>query len=95
MTSLKNRSEEELNQQAEINKQIELLEEKLRRRLNRDALLRYGNIKAANPEFAINILVAMNQVLGNDSQSLINDEDFKKILKSLQPKKRDFKIRRK
>jgi len=89
------KTEEDIRAEQELVQQIQLMEENLRKRLTREALLRYGNIKAANPETAIKILVAITGYINRTNIEIINDRDFKTILKKIIPKKRDIRITRK
>jgi len=77
----------------ELQQQIAALEQNLRSRLTRDALARYGNIRAANPEQAVKVLVAMTQLL-TKTDKMITDSEFKDILREIIPKKRSINIKR-
>jgi len=81
-------------QSEELAQQILIMEQVLRTRLSRDALLRYSNIKAANPNQAFNVLVGTIKVLEQINQN-INDDEFKEIIRDLNPKKRNITIKRK
>ena len=59
-----------------------------------DALV-YANIRAANPNFAVQILVTLAQYIEKTKITRIDDKEFKLLLKEIAPKKRDFKIKRK
>lgn len=79
----------------EIQRQIILIENKLREHLDKEALTRYFTIKTANPEFALQagmfIINAINQKYLNQK---LSDAEFKAILKKLQGPKREFNIRK-
>ena len=61
----------------------------------KDALSRYGNIKAAHPEKAIQVLVVLGQLIQQGKVNQINDAQLRELLKKLTPEKTDFKITRK
>ena len=80
-------------EQQKIKQQITELELAVKQKLTKEALQRYGNIKAAYPDKAVQLLVRLAQNL--DKFNTINDSQLKEILKQMTPKKREFKIRRK
>jgi len=62
--------------------------------MSKDAILRYGNVKAAYPDKAMQIILMLGQAMQSGQVDVISDEMFKNILKKLTPQKREFKIRR-
>ncbi len=88
-------TDDEALAEQELARKVQALEENLRRRLSRDALLRYGNIKSANPEMALSILVTLTGYLERNRDGNLSDEDFKAMLKEMVPRKRDISIMRK
>lgn len=88
--------QDQLQQQMQVEQQIEALEQVVKAHLDKDALTRYGNIKAANPQKAVQILVILGQAIqAGHIRTMLNDEQFKAILEKLTPEKKEFKIRRK
>ncbi len=85
----------EAHAEQELAAKIQALEDYLRRRLSREAFLRYGNIKAANPDMALSVLVTVTGYLERNDVSMLSDGDFKAMLKKMIPKKRDISITRK
>lgn len=83
--------QQQQQEQAQFMEQVEKLEQAARQKLTKDALMRLGNVKAANPEVALQAMAAIMQI----KKDVINDDDLKHILKMIQPKKRDIKITRK
>ena len=81
-------------EQAQAQQQIEQLELIVKQVLSKEALIRYGNIKVAHPEKAIQVLVVIAQLIQQQNIQKLTDEQFKEILKKLTPKKREFKIKR-
>ena len=81
------------NEQQELLAQIQQLEMQFVAKLTKQARERFGNIKAANPQGYVQIMIALSQTFTNMEN--VNDEQFKEMLRQLQPKKRDIKITRK
>ena len=89
---------EQLPQQAQeeeqLKRQIEQLEMIVRQALTKEALQRYGNLKVAFPDRAVQLLVILAQTIQSGQINKIDDNTLKEILKKLSPKKRDVKIKR-
>ncbi len=83
------------DQENQLEQQIEQLEMVVKETFTKDALSRYGNIKAAHPEKAVQLLVVLAQLIQQGKIQQINDAQLKEILKKLTPEKKDFKIIRK
>lgn len=98
LEELKNQQEAALQQQtgeqAQLEQQIEQLEMMVRQVFTKDALSRYGNIKAAHPKKAVQVLVVLGQLIQQGKIKQINDAQLKEILKKLTPEKKDFKIKK-
>jgi|TARA_Y100000310_G_scaffold97577_1_gene95216 programmed cell death protein 5 len=99
LEELQNKMQEQQNQQVQeelkLQQQIEVLEEFVKKHLTKEAIQRYGNLKAAHKEKAIQVITLIAQALQSGQiTDKISDEQFKQILKQLQPDKREFKIRR-
>jgi len=75
--------------------QLNLLEQEVKKYLSRDAILRYGNIKAVNPEKARQIIVLLSQLIQNGQiREQISDEQFKQLLLQIQEPTKTFNIRK-
>ncbi|MBI2499419.1 DNA-binding protein [Candidatus Woesearchaeota archaeon] len=87
---------EDLNKRLELQRQIALIEESAKKYLDRDALQRLGNLKSAYPEKALQVsaLILQNAEAGN-LKRMLNDEQLKQLLISLDEPKREFKFTRK
>ena len=89
---------EKIQQQAQeeeqLKQQIEQLEMMVKQVLTKEALQRYGNLKAAFPDRAVQLLVILAQAIQSGQINKIDDDTLKEILKKLSPEKRDVKIRR-
>ncbi|MFH1642881.1 MAG: DNA-binding protein [Nanoarchaeota archaeon] len=79
-------------EQAQLQDQIDQLENIVKQVLTKDALSRLGNIKAAHPEKAIQLLVVLAQYIQQNQLSQINDVQLKEIIRQITPKKKEFKI---
>ncbi len=79
--------------EGKISQQIEQLEAAIKPLLTKEALARYGTIKAAYPEKAVQVLLVLGQAAQRGQISLVTDDLLKKILIQLTPKKRDTQIR--
>ena len=82
-----------MSEQEEIQQKVEELELVVKQSLTKDALERYGNIKAASPEKAIQLLVVLGQAIQAGQIQQIDDSKLKEILMQITPEKRDFKIK--
>lgn len=86
---------EDYKEQQELEHQLQLLEQRIRKVLSKDALQRYGNIKAANPQFAVHILLALSQYIEKTGLRSIDDKNFKLLLKQMVPNRKNINIKRK
>ena len=84
-----------LQEQEQMNQQIAQLESIVKTLFTKDALQRYGNLKSAHPEKAVQLLVAVGQMVQKGNPRQIDDEQMKRMLIMLEPKKRQIKITRK
>ncbi len=89
------KEDEEQLERAELEQQIDALEAAVKIRFTREALQRYGNLKAAHPEKAVQLLVVIGQALQQGYANTINDEQLKDILRKITPEKKEFKINKK
>ncbi|PIN86760.1 hypothetical protein COV19_03070 [Candidatus Woesearchaeota archaeon CG10_big_fil_rev_8_21_14_0_10_44_13] len=85
---------EQAQQEAQMQQQISQVEAVVKQRLTKEALQRYSNIKAADPDKATQLLLLMAQFLQAGRASTITDDMLKQILMKTAPKKREMKIRR-
>ena len=87
--------QKQAEEQQQIQAQLEQLETLVKQFLTKEALQRYGNLKAAHQEKAIQLLVILGQAIQQGQiKEKITDEKLKEILKQLQPEKKEFKIKR-
>ena len=82
-------------EQAQLQQQIEQMENIIKQFLTKDALIRYGNLKTAHNEKALQLMVMLFQAIQKGQiQNKIDDFTLKKILQQITPKKRDISIKR-
>jgi len=74
--------------------QIAQLEDFIRQYLTKDALSRYGNLKIAHPEKAVQVLVLLSQAIQSRKIKVIDDATLKSVLQKLSPEKKEFRIRK-
>lgn len=87
--------QEQSQQQVQMQQQIEQMEEIVRQFLTKEALERYGNLKTAHAEKAIQLLVVLLQAIQRGQiKNKIDDSMLKKVLEQMTPKKREIKIKR-
>lgn len=80
--------------QAELQRQVEVLEAVAKQYLSREAVQRYYALKSAHPEKAIRaIMLLTSLVQANQITEKLSDEDFKDLLQRLD-QKREFNIKR-
>ncbi|MFC1730898.1 DNA-binding protein [candidate division KSB1 bacterium] len=90
-----NYAQENTQQEAQIQEQINQIEAVVKQRFTKEALQRYSNIKAADPEKASQLLLIIAQFLQAGKINQIDDETLKNIIIRVTPKKREMKITRK
>ncbi len=87
--------QQQAQEEAQLQQQIEQLEAVVKQAFTKDALQRYGNLKAAHPEKAIKVLVILGQLMQSGKISdKVTDEQFKLLLMQIEPKKQEFNIKR-
>ena len=96
MRAQQDKLQNQMQEQAQAQQQIEKMEMLVRQFLEKDALERYGNLKTAHQEKALQLLVVLFQAIQKGQvQGKIDNPTLKKILEQITPKKKEFKIRRK
>ena len=82
----------EFGEEAQLQQQIQQLEMSVKQIMTKDALQRFGNIKAAHPERAIQVLAIFGQAIQTGKIDKIDDDLLKEILIKIVPKKKEFKV---
>ena len=87
--------QQQTSEQAQIQQQIEQMENIIRQCLTNEALTRYGNLKTAHNDKALQLLIILFQAIQKGQiQGKIDDLTLKKILEQITPKKREINIKR-
>ena len=85
----------EQDERLKLQQQMFNIENNAKNFLEKDALLRYGNIRSVNPQRAFQIALIINQLAQEGKiDETINDTKFKSILVSLENQKKEFHINR-
>ena len=87
---------DELEEKMKLQQQVAVLESNAKQFLDKEALMRYGNIKAVDPEKAIKIAMLISQAVQNGQlKEKLSDSQFKDLLMSLQEPNKEFNVVRK
>ncbi len=78
----------EQEEQAQAQQQLQQIESQVKARLTKDALSRYGNIRTAHPELAVQVILVMAQLLEKQPDRMIDDAELKKLLQFIQLQKK-------
>lgn len=72
-----------------LQKEIDAIEEFVKQKFTKDANTRYGNLKTAHPEKALQLITILAQIIQSGSlQAQITDEQLKSLLEKLSPNKK-------
>ena len=89
------RMQQQTQEHAQIQQQIEQMESVAKQFMTKEALARYGNLKTAHQEKALQLLLVLFQAIQKGQvHGKIDDSTLKKVLEQLTPKKREIKIKR-
>ena len=87
--------QQQANEQSQVQQQIEQMEDIVRQFFTKEALARYGSLKIAHHEKALQLLLILFQAIQKGQiQGKVDDSTLKKILEQLTPKKKEIKIKR-
>lgn len=85
----------ELKKQIQLQQQIEMLENMAKQFMTKEAISRYGNLKTAHYDKAIQVIALIAQAVESGQlKGKLDDESFKNLLQQLSPEKKEFKISR-
>lgn len=93
LEQLQKQYQSQVEDQQNLQQQIQQLETLIKSMFTKEALQRYGNIKAADPEKAVQLLVIISQAMQGSPVRKIDDNQLKAILKRITPEKREMKIK--
>lgn len=89
------RAQQQASEQQQIQQKIEYVENAIRPYFTKDALERYGNLKTAHQEKALQLIFILYQAIQKGQVTgKIDDSMLKKLLEQITPKKRDITIKR-
>jgi len=89
-------NQEDVQEKMKMEQQLAMLEELAKQNMSRDAISRFGNLKAAHPEMAVQVMAFIAQgIQAGKIQGQISDESLKTILTSFQQPKKEFRLTRK
>lgn len=83
MQRMQEQASQQQAEEAQASQQLAALEGMVKVRLTRDALQRYGNIKAAHPERAVQLLVVLGRLINTGRAGMIGDEELKSVLRMM------------
>lgn len=87
---------EALKEQIQLQRQIAVLENIAKQKMTKEAITRYGNLKSAHPEKAIQLIAIIAQAVQQGQiTEMVTDEKLKQLLIQLEPPKKEFKITKK
>lgn len=94
LEELQQQAQSQIKEQVEMQQQLEMLETFIKQYLTKEAIQRFGTLKAAHPEKAVQVMAALAQAIRSGQiRDKINDEMLKSILWQLQNQK-EFRIRK-
>jgi len=86
---------EEKNEELELLSQINMIENIAKKKMSKEAIARYGNLKVAHPEIAVKAISAIAQAVQTGYlKEQLSDDDFKDLLIELQRGKKELKLKR-
>jgi DNA-binding TFAR19-related protein (PDSD5 family) len=81
-------------EQDQLQQQIQQLENAVKQAFTKEALERYGNLKIAYPDRAVQLLVILSQAIQSGQINIVDDKMLKEILKKINPEKKEINIKR-
>ena len=96
LKEIQEKQQEQLQEELQLQQQIQQLEAVVKQFLTKEALQRYGNLKTAHPDKAMQLLIILGQAIQQGQiTEQITDEKLKSLLRQLEPPKQEFKITKK
>jgi len=85
----------DVNERLRLREEIANIESIAKKYMTREAIIRYGNVKAAYPELAIGVMAMIaNAINSGQMVNKIDDNTFKSILGKIQEGNKGRSIRR-
>ncbi len=94
LEELNKQLDEQMQEESQLQQQIQQIELAVKQKMTRGALERFGNIKTAYPEKAIQVLVVLARGIQLGKIATVDDATLKEILQTLTLEKRDMQIRK-
>lgn len=95
MRELLNTQAQQQSEEIKLKQQLQQLEMMIKQLFTKEALERYGNLKVAHPEKAIQLLMLITQLLQHNQLSgKIDDQTLKTVLQQMEGEKRKTQIKR-
>lgn len=88
-------AENQIQQEAQVQQQVDALEAMVKTKLTKEALQRYSNIKAADKEKSVQVLLMLAQAFQSGQIDRIDDMQLRKLLMLMSSGKKEIKITRK
>ena len=79
-----NNEDEQFQAELELAKNIKIIENVAKSKMSKEAILRYGNLKTVYPEKAVKVIAYIAEAVDSGQiKDMINDEQFKELLKRI------------
>lgn len=95
LEEMQGRAQANTQEELQARQELEQLEQAVKQHMSKEALERYGNIKSASNDRALQLLLVLGQLLQSGRIKQVDDNTLKQILLQITSQKRDFKIKRK
>jgi DNA-binding TFAR19-related protein (PDSD5 family) len=82
------------SEEQESASRVQQLEDMVKQLFTKEASERYSNLKVAHPGKAMNVLMVIGQGIQQGQTDKITDEQLKNLLIRLEPKKKEFNIKK-
>ena len=94
LKELQGSQEQDFEQEQQFIEQLTQLENTIKPYMSKEAVERFGTVRIAYPQKAVQSLVMIAQLIERDMNLRITDNMYKNILRKLTPKKHNFNIKR-
>jgi len=87
---------QEMQEQLKLQQQLAQLESSAKQYMTKEAIQRYGNLKVAHPQKALEVIMLLAQLIQNGQlKDKVDDYALKEFLLKTQQQKKEFKLMRK
>ena len=88
--------QKEYEEKINLQKKVLEIENIAKNHMSQEAITRYGALKSAHPQKALHAIAVIAQLASQgEIKDKVTDEQFKKLLMSIEPEKKETKIIRK